>query len=190
LLQEIMSAHPSNCASMLFPNKFKYALLVTVSSVQENGYITPVPVDAPSEYFSHDICIWWVQQEPYIHTCIHTQYTYIYSTYTHTYVVHIYIVHTYMDTHTRTYMVHIYICTTSIHIKYIHRYTPSAKRGGELLNLSRNQLRIMMGLLTGQSYLKGHILKLGLVDIPECGTCKQATEWPQLLFVTVRHRHY
>jgi len=64
---------------------------------------------------------------------------------------------------------------------------PSAKRGGKLLNLSRNQLRIMMELLIGHSYLKGHVFKLGLVDSPVCGTCKQAFEWPHMLFVIVRH---
>jgi len=76
------------------------------------------------------------------------------------------------------------------HIKYTHRYTPSAKRGGELLNLSRNQLIIMMELLTGHSYLKGHVYKLGLIDSPECGTGKQAFEWSHMLFVNVRHWQY
>jgi hypothetical protein len=46
-LKEIMSAHRSSRASMLFPNKFKYALLVTISSVQENVCITSVHVGAP-----------------------------------------------------------------------------------------------------------------------------------------------
>ena len=105
-MKEIMSEHPSSCASTLFPKKFKYALLVTVSSVQEKGCITAVPVDAPLEYVLHDLCIWWVQQDQYVHTRIHTH-TYR----VHTYVVHIYIVHTYMNTHTcmHTYMVHIYV---------------------------------------------------------------------------------
>ena len=62
------------------------------------------------------------------------------------------------------------------HIKYIQRYMHSAKRSGELLNLSRNQLRIIMELLIGHSYLKGHIYKLGLVESPKCGTGKQAFE--------------
>jgi hypothetical protein len=47
---------------------------------------------------------------------------------------------------------------------------------GELLNLSRNQLRIMTGLLTGHCHLKGHLFKLGLVNSPECNRCKQASE--------------
>jgi len=34
----------------------------------------------------------------------------------------------------------------------------SAKRAGELLNLSRNQPRIVMGLLSGHYHLKGHYL--------------------------------
>jgi hypothetical protein len=40
---------------------------------------------------------------------------------------------------------------------------PSAKRGGHLLNLSRNQRKIMAELQTGHSYLKGHQLKMGLI---------------------------
>jgi hypothetical protein len=32
--------------------------------------------------------------------------------------------------------------------------TPSAKRAGDLLNLSRNQLRMMTGLPTGHCHLK------------------------------------
>jgi len=39
---------------------------------------------------------------------------------------------------------------------------PSAKRAGELLNLSRNQPRIMMRLLSGHYHLKGHLFKLVL----------------------------
>jgi hypothetical protein len=35
---------------------------------------------------------------------------------------------------------------------------PSAKKSLELLSLSRNQLRIMTGLLTGHCNLKGHYL--------------------------------
>jgi hypothetical protein len=52
----------------------------------------------------------------------------------------------------------------------------SAKEAGELLNLSRNQLRIMTGLLTGHCHLKRHLFKLGLVNSPECNRCKQASE--------------
>jgi len=44
---------------------------------------------------------------------------------------------------------------------------PSAKRPGELLNLSRNQLRILTGPLTGHFCLKGHLF---------CDRCKQASE--------------
>jgi len=40
---------------------------------------------------------------------------------------------------------------------------PLLKKGGELLSLSRNQLRIVMGLLTEHSDLKGHLYKLGAV---------------------------
>jgi hypothetical protein len=71
---------------------------------------------------------------------------------------------------------------------------PSAKEAGELLNLSRNQLKIMTGLLTGHWHLKGHPFKWRLVDIPECDRRKQASEmashvlceWPHMFFVTVQ----
>jgi hypothetical protein len=53
---------------------------------------------------------------------------------------------------------------------------PSVKRAGELLNFSRNQLRIMSALLTGHCHLKGHLLKLGMVDSPRCDRCHQALE--------------
>jgi hypothetical protein len=62
---------------------------------------------------------------------------------------------------------------------------PSAKKVGELLNLSRNQLRIMTRLLTGHCHLKGHPFKMGLVNIPECESCKQASETASHV-VTVR----
>jgi hypothetical protein len=51
-----------------------------------------------------------------------------------------------------------------------------SKKARDLLNLSRNKLRIMTGLLTGHFCLKGQLFKLGLVKSPECDTCKQASE--------------
>jgi hypothetical protein len=53
---------------------------------------------------------------------------------------------------------------------------PSAKKAHELLNQSRNQLRIMTGLLTEYCHLKGHLFKLGLLNRPEYNGCKQASE--------------
>jgi hypothetical protein len=44
---------------------------------------------------------------------------------------------------------------------------PSAKKAGELLNLSRHQLRIMTGLLTQHCHLNGHLFNLTLVNSPE-----------------------
>jgi hypothetical protein len=38
---------------------------------------------------------------------------------------------------------------------------PSARKAGDLLNLSRNQLRIMTGLLTGHSFKKDTYLNWG-----------------------------
>jgi hypothetical protein len=52
----------------------------------------------------------------------------------------------------------------------------SAKKAGELLNLSRNKLQTKMGLLRGHCHLKGHLHKLGLVNSPECDRCKHASE--------------
>jgi hypothetical protein len=52
----------------------------------------------------------------------------------------------------------------------------SAEKGGELLNLSRNQLHIMMGSLTGHWVLEGHLFKPELVKNPKCYRCKQASE--------------
>jgi len=39
---------------------------------------------------------------------------------------------------------------------------PSAKRARDVPNCSRNQPRIMMGLLSGHYFLKGHLFKLAL----------------------------
>jgi hypothetical protein len=50
------------------------------------------------------------------------------------------------------------------------------KIAGELLNLSRNQLRLMTGLLTEHCHLNGHLIKLVLVNSPECDGYNQASE--------------
>jgi len=49
---------------------------------------------------------------------------------------------------------------------------PSAKEAAELLDLSRNQPRILTGLLTGHCHLIGHLIKLELVNVPKCDRCK------------------
>ena len=72
---------------------------------------------------------------------------------------------------------------------------PFAKRAGELLNLSRNKLWILTGMLTGHCHLKGHLLKLGLVISPECNRCKQTSETASHIhcdrkpLATLRYRH-
>jgi ribonuclease HI len=43
---------------------------------------------------------------------------------------------------------------------------PSAKRSKDLLRLNRDQLRWIVGLLTGHCHLKGHLFKLGLAVDP------------------------
>jgi len=69
------------------------------------------------------------------------------------------------------------------------------KKTWELLNLSRNQLWIMRGLLLGHSHIKGHLFKLGLVNSPVCDGCKQAYEMASHMLcccealVTFRFRH-
>jgi hypothetical protein len=60
---------------------------------------------------------------------------------------------------------------------------------------SRNQLRIMTGLLTGHCHLNRHLNKLGLVNSPECGRCKEASETVThvlcdcVALATLRFRH-
>jgi hypothetical protein len=46
----------------------------------------------------------------------------------------------------------------------------------DLLKLIRNQLRWVVGLLTGHYHLKGHLYKLGLTDDPTCDRCLQEDE--------------
>jgi len=59
---------------------------------------------------------------------------------------------------------------------------PSATRAGELLNLSRNQLRIRSVLLTGHCHLKEHLIKLGMVESHGCDRCHQALETAPHIF--------
>lgn len=49
-----------------------------------------------------------------------------------------------------------------------------AKRAGELLNLSRNQPRIIMRLLPGHYHLKGHLFKLVLEGSLGWDRCKRS----------------
>jgi hypothetical protein len=72
---------------------------------------------------------------------------------------------------------------------------PSVETAGQLLNLSRNQVRILTVLLTGHCHLKGHLFELGLVNSPGCDRCKQASEMATHTFfvtevlATLRYRH-
>jgi hypothetical protein len=45
---------------------------------------------------------------------------------------------------------------------------PSARRMKDLLKLNRDQLRWVVGLLTGHCHLKGHLFKFGLTDDTIC----------------------
>jgi hypothetical protein len=53
---------------------------------------------------------------------------------------------------------------------------PSAKRTKDLLRLNRDQLRWMVGLLTGHCHLKGHLFNLGLINDPICERCQEEDE--------------
>jgi hypothetical protein len=53
---------------------------------------------------------------------------------------------------------------------------PSARQTKDLLKLNRDQLRWVVGLLTGHCHLKGHLFKLGLTDDPTCERCLQEDE--------------
>jgi hypothetical protein len=53
---------------------------------------------------------------------------------------------------------------------------PSARRTKDLLKLNRDQLRWVVGLLTGRCHLKGHLFKLGLTDDPICERCLEEDE--------------
>jgi hypothetical protein len=53
---------------------------------------------------------------------------------------------------------------------------PSAKRAKELLKLERNQLRWVVGLLTGHYHLNGYFFKPGLSNNPNCGRCQKENE--------------
>jgi hypothetical protein len=61
--------------------------------------------------------------------------------------------------------------------------------------LSPNQLRILMGLLTGHCHISGHPFKLGLLDHHSCDRCKYAIETTSHslhnceTFATLRFRH-
>jgi hypothetical protein len=49
----------------------------------------------------------------------------------------------------------------------------SVRRTKDLLELNRDQLRWVVGLLTGHCHLKGHLFKLELTDDPTCERCLQ-----------------
>jgi hypothetical protein len=55
-------------------------------------------------------------------------------------------------------------------------FGPSAKRTKDLLELNRDQLRWVVGLLTGHCHLKGHLFKMGLTDGPICERCLEDDE--------------
>jgi hypothetical protein len=63
---------------------------------------------------------------------------------------------------------------------------PSAKRAAELLSLSINYLRIVIGLRTEHCHVKGRVYKMGLVDSPVCVTgANKNLKRHHVFFVTV-----
>jgi hypothetical protein len=46
----------------------------------------------------------------------------------------------------------------------------------DLLKLNRDQLRWVVGLLTGHCHLKGHFFSMGLTDDPTCERCLEEDE--------------
>ena len=60
------------------------------------------------------------------------------------------------------------------------------QKTGELFNLSRNQLSILTGLLSGHCHFKRHPFKLMLVNSPQCAYVNRHLKWLHMLFVTVR----
>jgi hypothetical protein len=61
---------------------------------------------------------------------------------------------------------------------------PAAKRAGELFELGRNWLRIMIGLLTEHWHVNGCLFNLGLPDSPGVIDANRHLQQPHLLFVT------
>jgi hypothetical protein len=53
---------------------------------------------------------------------------------------------------------------------------PSTKRTKDLFRFNRDQLRWVVGLLTGHCDLKGHLFKLGLTADPLCERCLEDDE--------------
>jgi hypothetical protein len=53
---------------------------------------------------------------------------------------------------------------------------PSARRTKKLLQINRNHLWWVIGLLTGHCHLTGHLFKIGLMDRPVCERCLEKDE--------------
>jgi hypothetical protein len=65
---------------------------------------------------------------------------------------------------------------------------PSARRMMDLLRLNRDQLRWVVGLLTGHCHLKEHLFKLGRSMIPSVKGAWKKTNQPHTSCVIVRIR--
>jgi hypothetical protein len=63
---------------------------------------------------------------------------------------------------------------------------PSAKRKKDLLRLNRDQLRWVVGILTGHCHLKGHLFKLGLTADPSVRGVYKMTNQVYTSYVIVR----
>jgi hypothetical protein len=91
---------------------------------------------------------------------------------------------------TKLEQIHIFMCCLALNYVHSKNYEvkltskqakgfisgPSARRTKDLLRLNSDQLRWVVGLLTGHCHLKGHLFKLGLTDDPTCERCLQEDE--------------
>ncbi|KAL1454832.1 hypothetical protein WDU94_008965 [Cyamophila willieti] len=58
----------------------------------------------------------------------------------------------------------------------LKQYPPLPKRAKEMLSLSKEELRILTGLLTGHCSLKYHLNIMGLAENSTCRLCNEAPE--------------
>jgi len=57
---------------------------------------------------------------------------------------------------------------------------PCKKRADDLLKLSRNQLKMVVAILIGHAFVRGHLYTIGLFDEdPTCRFCRKETETVQ-----------
>ena len=58
-----------------------------------------------------------------------------------------------------------------------------AKRVGELLKLSKSQIRMLAGPITNHCHLEGNLFKLGWKTVPRLTDAKVHLKWPHMFYV-------